>query len=1150
MKKNRWTCLLLLLALTVAAVGCTNATITDNDGKETEETADNTTDTHAFETDPPESSADVPEQWHVFEYDGIKYDLWEISSLVNAVSEWRHIGKYVIAEGHVNPHNSIFAVINTETQTIEHHFSGSVPTCHSDDINTLVYAFWNNVLAYDGTLLASMTMQNGEYIRELAYSDDKTQIIVSIETSDSMQTEIIDLKPSDDNPGMTEYIAELSLEDERDFITVAGVYGRNIEPRYPDGATIHAGNDGTLYYVMGVGNEWWSSGNFKALRTYRVTSKGGYIESVEEVETFTKDKVLKDGKPYTGNLDGMFTCCAYRFKQGNFNYDFLHHSIYMQSDGTIYANSGLVGTGGPMGYEGTYQYDEKTGDFTAKLVGRYANEGEVTIYPEAEVKGKLYEYGGFVHFVCESSSIPSLTVNDPLPLTFVPNTDGYADPEPIVLDEVFNGVWEYIDTENGEECHYRISISTQSAEIQLEDVINGRRYVGTYTVNSLTMTQAAKLRSLNSSEKESEFTMKFSLGYSRGTTGTFLFFDVMSCDAPSYQHLAGKMLGMHQVTDDSIIHAFAGWTQYTEVLNADNGNAYQVSFSIPNEWGIPADDKSGNILHDSDSKKRIGERVIQSNQTFDAFTESILSDPSGNGVVKNPDTPYSGVTDSGIEYIGYHVSVFPSSEQYKYLLKFTDDLSMHISISMHNDDDYADFYNEIILPILNSVSIYVIAENSDDELALRYKAFSGIVGFTPGDGSVFAERSNELAAATDAFFKEYENDKASSPPILYYLVQKMGLTKSDMRDYYSPNVPPTFIDALFIEDMEEAKRALMTDYSFYANGKVYTFYEVYNAETAGKPLFDITESDHAATWWNIYDYLLFQKARDEHGYAHSPYSEYLPYIEEILGENFTTITDIADWERLGLSKEYNGTYSFLWNLLGGESDIPEYNGLGIKDYSLTRIFELNSVGTTVEFTFTVTGNSLPETLPPGIYTKIVRETVDVFLDDTMKPKTKGLDKFGHIPAVQAVDAYLTMMSWELSPYGEWDLSNGYLPSNYICKFYGDEDMEIGFDEMQKLLSEKFGITIDKPTEDHWFYRCMYTQAADTVRYADTRGYEAVHRVIDAKTENGITYVTVQLFSDRLYLIPSHKVVYKIGADEVFLGCEIIETGNYDPRELS
>ena len=566
---------------------------------------------------------------------------------------------------------------------------------------------------------------------------------------------------------------------------------------------------------------------------------------------------------------------------------------------------------------------------------------------------------------------------------------------------------------------------------------------------------------------------------------------------------------------------------------------FLVSFIRPKEW----DSDNGGILYDENDLKRIGNRVVIDYIDDEEFTSQVLSD--SEAVIANPTSPYKGNTDSDIPYLGYRMEVFPGATRYCYILQLSDSYSMYFDVWAHKVDDIDNFYDDYVLPIIDSVTVYIDNGNGEDELALRYKAFSGIVGFTPGDGSVFAKRSADLAAATDAYFDEYGNDVALRPPLMYYLVHKMGLSKSEVYAYYRPNVPPTFMDYLFIEDMEEAKRALMTDYSFYADGKVYTFYEVYNAEMAGEPLFDITESDHAVVWWNIYDYLQWQNTYRQRG------GDYIPFVEEIITENFTTITDISDWETLGLRKEYSGIYSFLWGLLGGESDIPEYNELGIKDYSLTRLYELNSSAeTTVEFTFTVTGNSLPETLPPGRYTKIVNETIDVYLDDTMKPETKGLDKFGHIPAVQAVDAYLTMMWWELSPYGEWDISNDYLPSNYICKYYGDESMAIDFDEMQRILSEKFGITIDKPTEDHSFFRCMYTKATDTVEYADTRGYESVHRFLDVCKEGDVTLVTVQLFADRLYLIPSHKVVYKIGEGEVFLGCEIIEKGNYEPRDIS
>ena len=134
--------------------------------------------------------------WYTFEYEGVKYDLSEIFTGIMGVEEGPHIGKYVIAVGHINPDNSGYAVINTETKKIEHHFGGSAPTYHSDDINTIVYAFWNNVCALDGTVLATLELADGEYIRELTYTDDFQKIEVTISNENDDRTEAV-LLPDD-----------------------------------------------------------------------------------------------------------------------------------------------------------------------------------------------------------------------------------------------------------------------------------------------------------------------------------------------------------------------------------------------------------------------------------------------------------------------------------------------------------------------------------------------------------------------------------------------------------------------------------------------------------------------------------------------------------------------------------------------------------------------------------------------------------------------------------------------------------------------------------------------------------------------------------------------------------------------------------------
>ena len=144
---------------------------------------------------PRELIKDNPyEHWYTFVYDGKKYDLSKLFPGVNGVGEWAHIGKYVVSVGHVNPHNSAFAVINTETKKIEHHFGGSAPTYHSDDINTIVYAFWNNVCALDGTVLATLELAEGEYIRELKYTDDFQKIEAMVVSESDERTVLVEVQ--------------------------------------------------------------------------------------------------------------------------------------------------------------------------------------------------------------------------------------------------------------------------------------------------------------------------------------------------------------------------------------------------------------------------------------------------------------------------------------------------------------------------------------------------------------------------------------------------------------------------------------------------------------------------------------------------------------------------------------------------------------------------------------------------------------------------------------------------------------------------------------------------------------------------------------------------------------------------------------------
>ncbi len=302
--------------------------------------------------------------------------------------------------------------------------------------------------------------------------------------------------------------------------------------------------------------------------------------------------------------------------------------------------------------------------------------------------------------------------------------------------------------------------------------------------------------------------------------------------------------------------------------------------------------------------------------------------------------------------------------------------------------------------------------------------------------------------------------------------------------------------------------------------------------------------------------------------ANSVSVEWYPGVAEALPKD--TITDIAEWDLLPWVQEpYKemkrapNAYNFIYELVSGNSRIPEYNGLGITDYSIT-LLENPRNEATFRFTFTVTGNSLPETLPPGTYTKTVYNGIDVFLYDGEKPKESsdyiardnalsGMDRFGDVPAAVAVHQYLswTHYAWEVAPFGQWDPAQYKIPYNYVCAFYGNENISIPFTELQTKMKEKFGITVERPEKSGILpgANCAYNKDTDRVGYADTRGYEAVHRIIGVRTEGDVTVVTVQLYADRLYLIPAHKVEYRIGEGDVFLGCEVVETTEYEPFSI-
>ena len=430
------------------------------------------------------------------------------------------------------------------------------------------------------------------------------------------------------------------------------------------------------------------------------------------------------------------------------------------------------------------------------------------------------------------------------------------------------------------------------------------------------------------------------------------------------------------------------WVEYKETLCDANNRKFAVSFIIPDMWNVSLDDANGKILDDSENKKRIGERVLQSDVTFDTFREDVISNPGGNGVVKNAESPFTGFTDSGLKYMGYQVSVFPSAETYTYLLKCTDDISMYISIWSHDGDAYTDFHTDIVQPIIRSVQITKMPGSmhdwsvsaGNDNLYPIYHPAAGILSFTPGDGTFMDTRSADVAAVSNEFMEKYAENRSSLPPLVYYVIHKLNLTRNEVEYYYKDSgVTKEYIDALFCPDEEEAKQLLRSPYAFQVGDNLYNVYELMELTSDNIPSeimsYFYTE-DFYIVCANIMDYLgqadpagsMYSQElvdfvnRDSHGMVDagdellSPYSGYV---------------DGVVWLKGTFSENY-GQYMSAFAEMEGKW---EYNRPAVM-YHLAR--EMNLTREDLETYYTALGyDNVPDNIYTGLLTDSLSESMQL-----------------------------------------------------------------------------------------------------------------------------------------------------------------------------
>ena len=116
----------------------------------------------------------------VFHYGGHDYDMTSRVREVNCILSTVPVGEKIVVTCHSGPKNGIYCVFDTKNETFEQDIIGNHLTWHSGDITTAVYSFWSEVLAYDGSVLKTYDLGKDDYIDDLTFSDDFSELNVTI----------------------------------------------------------------------------------------------------------------------------------------------------------------------------------------------------------------------------------------------------------------------------------------------------------------------------------------------------------------------------------------------------------------------------------------------------------------------------------------------------------------------------------------------------------------------------------------------------------------------------------------------------------------------------------------------------------------------------------------------------------------------------------------------------------------------------------------------------------------------------------------------------------------------------------------------------------------------------------------------------------
>ncbi len=320
----------------------------------------------------PDTGEPTPSAYAVFEYEGTTYDLSAVNDKIFHIGEPERIGKHIIVKCSLTSGDTVYAVINTETREIEHHFAGGALTYHGDDVSTIVYASDNMIYRYDGTLIKKFTLAvpDEEYISEIKYTSDHMYLEVTTKGLNNSRALTVVMPRKHTEGHIFEYDGisyDLSSET---YHHIYGVfeYGHVGEYVIAKGSTV--GKNYTVFFVINTETHEIEKHFDCSILTFHsddvntivygflnkiysydgtliATLESGYIRKMKYVNNFKQlevtfdstDTIIVDLPPEppteapteapidTPNIDVGSSRCKHTVMAGYNNIDFAYHSI-------------------------------------------------------------------------------------------------------------------------------------------------------------------------------------------------------------------------------------------------------------------------------------------------------------------------------------------------------------------------------------------------------------------------------------------------------------------------------------------------------------------------------------------------------------------------------------------------------------------------------------------------------------------------------------------------------------------------------------------------------------------------------------------------------------------------------------------------------